>query len=199
VYASTELPAGAVDRDAYVVCVLEALHRALGRREVYARPSHRWADPRALLPGGQRWEAVREDVLAGLSLTDPAPAHLARQLITLDAAWKQTAARLGEAGDDARARVVPGPNGRARLVAGHLDALGEPGSLVWLRATAQTMMPRVDLPELLLEVHAWTGFLDAYTHLADVPARTKDLSVSVAALLVAEACNVGLTPGDQAR
>jgi hypothetical protein len=56
------------------------------------------------------------------------------------------------------------------------------------------MMPRVDLPELLLEVHAWTGFLDAYTHLADVPARTKGLSVSVAALLVAEACNVGLTP-----
>jgi TnpA family transposase len=133
-------------------------------------------------------------VLAGLSLTDPAPAHLARQLITLDAAWKQTAARLGEAGDDERARVVPGPNGRARLVVDHLDALDEPDSLVWLRATAQTRMPRVDLPELLLEVHAWTGFLDAYTHLADVSTRTKDLSVSVAALLVAEACNVGLTP-----
>jgi hypothetical protein len=166
---------------------------------VYARPSHRWADPRALLLDGQRWEAVRGDVLAGLSLTDPTPAHLARQLITLDAAWKQAAARLGEAGDDARARVVPGPNGRARLVVDHLDALGEPGSLVWLRATAQPMMPRVDLPELLLEVHAWTGFLDAYTHLADVSARTKDLWVSVAALLVAEACNVGLTPGDQAR
>ena len=96
VYASTEQPAGAVDRDAYVVCVLEALHRALGRRDVCARPSHRWADPRALLLDGQRWEAVREDVLAGLSLTDPAPAHLARQLITLDAAWKQTAARLGK-------------------------------------------------------------------------------------------------------
>ena len=107
------------------------------------------AGPRALLLDGP---AVREDVLAGLSLTGPAPAHLARQLITLDAAWKQTAARLGEAGDDARARVVPGPNGRARLVVDHLDALGEPGSLVWLRATAQPMMPRVDLPELLLEV-----------------------------------------------
>jgi hypothetical protein len=64
---------------------------------------------------------VAFSVLAGLSLTDPAPTHLARQLITLDAAWKQTAARLGEAGDDARARVVPGPNGRARLVVDHLD------------------------------------------------------------------------------
>ena len=194
VYANADLPAGAVDRDAYVVCVLEGLHRALGRRDVFARPSHRWADPRALLLDGDRWDAVREDVLAGLSLTDPTPTHLARQLITLDAAWKQTAARLAEAGDDARARVVPGPNGRARLVVDHLDALDEPDGLVALRATAQAMLPRVDLPELLLEVHAWTGFLDAYTHLADASTRTKDLAVSVAALLVAEACNVGLTP-----
>ncbi len=194
VFASADLPSGAVDRDAYVVCVLEGLHRALGRRDVYARPSHRWADPRALLLAGPRWEAVREDVLAGLSLTDPAPTHLARQLITLDAAWKQTAARLAEAGEDARARVVASPEGRARLVVDHLDALGEPESLTWLRATAQAMLPRVDLPELLLEVHAWTGFLDTYTHLGDVSSRTKDLAVSVAALLVAEACNVGLTP-----
>ena len=84
-------------------------------------------------------------------------------------------------------------NGRARRVAGHLDALGESDSPVWLRATRRHM-PRAGLPEPPPEVHAGTGFLDAYTHLADVPARTKDLSVSVAALLVAEACNVGLTP-----
>jgi Tn3 transposase DDE domain-containing protein len=138
---------------------------------------------------------VREDVLAGLSLTDPAPVQLARQLVTLDAAWKQTAARLGEAGDDTRAHVLPGPDGRARLHVDHLDALGEPASLMWLRQTAQAMLPRVDLPELLLEVHAWTGFLDAYTHLADVSTRSPRTCRSASRrLLVAEACNVGLTP-----
>ncbi len=103
VYANPDLPVGAVDRDAYVVCVLEGLHRALGRRDVFARPSQRWADPRAQLLADARWETVREDVLAGLSLTDPASVHLARQAVALDAAWKQTAARLGEAGEDARA------------------------------------------------------------------------------------------------
>lgn len=194
VHVNPDLPAGAVDRGTYVVCVLEQLHRALGRRDVFARPSHRWADPRALLLDGDRLDAVREDVLAGLSLTDPAPVQLARPLVTLDAAWKQTAAGHGEAGDDSRARVLPGPDGRVRLHVDHLDPLGEPDSLVWLRGTAQAMLPRVDLPELLLEVHAWTGFLDAYTHLAETSTRTKDLPVSVAALLVAEACNVGLTP-----
>ena len=194
VYANPDLPPDTVDRDAYVVCVLEGLHRALGRRDVFARPSQRWADPRAQLLSGERWDAVREDVLAGLSLTDEAPAHLARQAVALDAAWKQTAARLGEAGENARARIAPGPNGRARLHVDHLDALGESDSLVWLRRTAQVMLPRVDLPELLLEVHAWTGFLDAYTHLAGTTPRSTDLTVSVAALLLAEACNVGLTP-----
>jgi hypothetical protein len=43
-------------------------------------------------------------------------------------------------------------------------------------------------------VHAWTGYLDAHTHAAGASARVKDLAISVAALLVAEACNVGLTP-----
>ena len=41
---------------------------------------------------------------------------------------------------------------------------------------------------------AWTGFLDAYTHVGTLHPRMQDLPVSVAALLVAEACNVGLTP-----
>ena len=57
------------------------------------------------------------------------------------------------------------------------------------------MLPRIDLPDLLLEVHAWTGFLDAvHPRSAALGPRMDDLPVSVAALLVAEACNVGLTP-----
>lgn len=51
-------------------------------------------------------------------------------------------------------------------------------------------LPRVDLPDLLLEVHAWTGFLDAYTHLSGAGSRMENLAISLAALLVAEACNM---------
>ncbi|MDX3134584.1 DUF4158 domain-containing protein [Streptomyces europaeiscabiei] len=47
VFSNGKLPQGAVDRAAYVVCVLEQLHRALNRRDVFAAPSNRWADPRA--------------------------------------------------------------------------------------------------------------------------------------------------------
>jgi hypothetical protein len=54
VFSGAKLPQGAVDRDAYVV----------------AAPSNRWADPRARLLDGPRWEAMRADVLAGLSLNE---------------------------------------------------------------------------------------------------------------------------------
>ncbi len=205
VYANPDLPVRAVDRDAYVVCVLEALFRALQVRDVFAAPSNRWADPRAHLLDGRQWEAISEDVLASLSLTDPVGDHLDGRVLALDAAWRQMATRLEEAGDDALVRVVAPPEGaggHARLSVEKLGALGESPSLRWLRGACQAMLPRVDLPELLLEVHAWTGFLDAYVHLADISTGMKDLPRSLVALLIAEACNVGLTPvikeGDQA-
>ncbi|MDQ0780083.1 hypothetical protein QF026_008549 [Streptomyces aurantiacus] len=86
VYSNPELPEGAVDRDAYTVCVLEQLFRALNRRDVFASPSNRWADPRARLLDGKQWEAVCEDVLHGLSLEELVEEHLAGQVRALDAA-----------------------------------------------------------------------------------------------------------------
>jgi TnpA family transposase len=194
VYANAELPQGAVDRDAYVVCVLEQLFRALKRRDIFASPSHRWSDPRARLLDGKGWEAVREDVLAGLSLEQDAEEHLRELTEVLDAAWKQMAERLEEAGADAKISIEVQPNGRAKLNVEKLHALGEPKSLAWLRGRVEKMLPKIDLPDLLFEVHAWTGFLDAFVHLSDGRTRMKDLPTSVVALLVSEACNIGMTP-----
>ncbi|GAA2680131.1 hypothetical protein GCM10010412_064150 [Nonomuraea recticatena] len=76
-------------RDAYVACVLEGLFRALQVRDVFATPSLRWADPRAHLLDGKAWEAISEDVLASLSLTDPVEAHLDTKLL----AWMRRGGR----------------------------------------------------------------------------------------------------------
>ncbi|ETA03452.1 hypothetical protein ThrDRAFT_01198 [Frankia casuarinae] len=194
VLANPTLPAGTVDRDGYVLCVLEQLHRALRRRDVFAVRSQRWSDPRARLLAGEGWDRVRGEVLAGLGLAAPVETHLRELAGSLDAAWRQTVDRLAEAGPDSPVRVEPAADGRMRLAVSRLEALGEPDSLVALRATTAAMLPRVDLPDLLLEVHAWTGFLGAYTHLGGSGSRMENLHISLAALLVAEACNVGLTP-----
>ncbi|GAB4206635.1 MAG: hypothetical protein Fur006_63890 [Coleofasciculaceae cyanobacterium] len=51
-----------------------------------------------------------------------------------------------------------------------------------------------NLPEVLLEVHTRTGFADEFTHLSEGNARVEDLSISICAVLIAEACNIGLEP-----
>lgn len=194
VYANPDLPQGAVDRDAYVVCVLEQLHRALNNRDVFASPSHRWPNPRARLLDGPDWDAVEEDVLAGLSLDMPVEEHLAELVRGLDAGWKQLAERLQQAGPAAKVSIEVQDDGRVKLNVDRLGALGEPKSLTWLRQRVERMLPKIDLPDLLFEVNAWTGFLDAFVHLEDGTTRMKDLSTSVVALLVSEACNIGLAP-----
>ncbi len=159
VYANPALATGVIDRDAYVVCVLEQLHRALRVRDVFAAPSQRWGDPRARLLDGPGWEALRPEILDGLGLTSPVHEHLSGQVALLDAAWSQMVDRLAEAGDTASVRIVPDAGGRVRLSVERLDALEIPESLTELRRLTAAMLPRVDLPELLLEVHAWTGSL----------------------------------------
>lgn len=60
------------------------------------------------------------------------------------------------------------------------------------------LLPRVDLPDVLLEVAGWTGFLAEFTYVSEGAARAEDLGVSVCAVLVTEACNIGLEPVVQA-
>ena len=63
-----------------------------------------------------------------------------------------------------------------------------------LRTAIAGRLPRVDLPEILLEIAARTDFAVAFTHVSERAARVTDLGVSVCAVLLAEACNTGLEP-----
>ncbi|WP_327092461.1 transposase [Nonomuraea sp. NBC_01738] len=56
------------------------------------------------------------------------------------------------------------------------------------------LLPRVDLPEVLVEAFAWTGADTAFTSITGGEARLGDLHVTIAALLVAHGCNIGYTP-----
>ncbi|MQY37095.1 hypothetical protein SRB17_50990 [Streptomyces sp. RB17] len=118
VYANPGLPQGAVDRDAYVVCVLEQLHRALNNRDIFAAPSHRWSNPCARLLDGPDRDAVEEDVLAALSLDMPVEQHLAELVRGLDAGWKQLAMRLQEAGPAAKVSIEVQDDGRRGVATG---------------------------------------------------------------------------------
>ena len=189
-----------VDHRAYTLCVLESLHRALRRRDVYADGSLRWGDPRERLLTGQTWENARPAVLTALQLTDPFDTHVNGLAARLDAAYLGIAGRVTDAtgAEDSPIAVRIGSDGRTRVHLSKLKPVLEPDTLVELRSRVEQMMPRVDLPDILLEVHAWTGYLSDFAHLNLTEtmsgSRLNDLAISMAAVLIAEGCNLGFAP-----
>jgi hypothetical protein len=177
-----------VDHRAYAFCVLEQMHRGLRRRDLFVHVSERWGDPRARLLDEEAWERSKPDVLAALRLTEQPEAHLAALAAALDAAYHKVAGLLPD--HPALELSVDGEH----LHLERLEAEVEPPTLVALREVVARMLPRVDLPELLLEVHGWTGYLHEFTPVSETGARMDDRALSVAAVLVAGACNIGLRP-----
>ncbi len=136
------IEAGCVDKHAYALSVLEALHRALRHRDVFATGSQRWGDPRARLLDGAAWEAIRPSVLTGLKLTEEVGAHLDEQATALDAAWRHLGTRLSATAGEGWVRVEPGRDGRAQVRVDALEKLAESPSLVALRELTERMRPR---------------------------------------------------------
>ena len=189
VLANPQLADGELDRRAYSFCVLEALQRALDRRDVFVARSGRFTDPRAKLLSGAAWETARPEICASLN-HHPDPAHALDRLgAELDGAYRQTAARL----DANVALEIKRIEGMDRPDLSELERLDEPAELSELRVDVDALLPdRVAFSEILLEVCHWTNFADAFTHLSEGRARVKDLHVSVCAVLLAEACNISL-------
>ncbi|MFF8958679.1 Tn3 family transposase [Streptomyces sp. NPDC014894] len=186
VFAAPGLEPGLADKAAYSFCVLEHLHRSLRRRDVYARRGDRWGDPRAKLLTGDRWESAQPTVLTALGLDAEPAAHLAELAGALHGAYHQTIAGLPTN------TAVSVKNGKLSL--DRLGPAGEPPLMPAFRQLANGMLPKVDFPELLLEVADLTGMTSAFTHISGADPHMDEFELSVCALLLSEACNVGLTP-----
>ncbi len=181
---------GRVDPRAYVFAVLESFREALKRRELSASPSVRFADPRHGLLEGTAWAAARVTVCRTLGRSADAEAELAALERRLDRAYRRVAANLPS---NPHLRFER-RRGREELVLTGLDRLPEPESLGRLLAMVGERLPEVDLPDVLLEVAARTGFPGAFTDPGGRAAKVDGFATSLRAVLVAEACNIGLEP-----
>lgn len=181
---------GHLDLAGYRLAVLDGLRRAIRRRDVFPVRSLRYADPRKGLLAGAAWEAARPAVCRTVGVSPSADEELARLAARLDLAYRETAARVP--GNPAVA-IVSTPGG-PDLSVEPLEKIEEPPSLAALRAAVDARLPRLDLPELILEVHARTGFAGRFTHASEGRARTADVATSLCAVLVAEATNTGFEP-----
>lgn len=179
-----------VDRTLYTFAVLERLQQSLDRREIFVSPNERWGDPRAKLLPAATWTSLRGQICRTLGRVTEPQAELALLGQQLDAAYLDTATNLPTNTAVRLERIA----GHDRPIVTALDKLDEPLTLKQVRKETQGLVPRVELPELLLEIHAMTGFADAFTHMSEGGSRVADLTLSICAVLVAEACNIGLEP-----
>lgn len=181
---------GGIDHRAYVFCALDRMWDALRRRDIFVRPSWRYADPRSGLLAGSEWEASRPIVCRSLGYpADPEPV-LQAMAEELDQTYRRVAARLPHNPAVTIERV--GDKDELSLAA--LDRIDDPPSLTALRKEVEKRMPRVELPEIALEIAARTGFTDAFTHISDRNARAQDIVISLCAALLGEAMNTGIEP-----
>ena len=172
---------GDVDRSAYTLCALDRLQDSLRRRDLSVAASDRWSDPRTKLLHGEQWRAKRGQICRSLKRPLDPERILPRLCEELDEAYRKTLEHLPD-------------NEERPLRLSNLDKVEEPESLLRLREQVSARLPRVDLPELLLEIHQRTGFADAFTHISEAQSRVEDLPVSICAVLLAEACNIGQEP-----
>ncbi|MBB4914904.1 Tn3 family transposase [Streptosporangium saharense] len=179
-------PGRLIDKHAWTFCVLEALHVALKRRDVFARGADVWGDPRARLLSGAAWQVNRPRVLAALELSGNAAEHLAEMELLLEETYRHVADGLA---GNASVDIVGGKIRQEKL-----GPEPEPEGLAAVRDAVAAMLPRIDYPELLLEVHARTGMFDAFEHVSGQVIRQKDLDLTLTALLVSKSTNIGLEP-----
>ena len=183
---------GRLDLPGYRLAVTGGLRRALRRRDVFPARSLRYADPRKGLlglcrVGGRAPRGVPHPWRLALGRGGARPPVGAPR----PGPGRETAERTPA---NPSVSHVPTPNGSDLSVEplGQARGTAEPDGAPGGRGGAPG--PRLDLPELVLEVHARTGFADRFTHASEGEARAADVATSVCAVLVAEATNTGFEP-----
>jgi TnpA family transposase len=181
---------GAVDKKAYTLCFIDKLRDAFRRRDVYVKASDRWGDPRAKLIQGTEWEVNRIHVCRSIGHPSNACDAIVKLVQQLDAKYRKVAENFVE-----NKNINIDYSGKyPSLTISPLDKLEEPPSLLRLNNQINELIPSVDLTGLLLEINAHTKFADEFTHVSESNARAKELATSICAVLVAEACNIGIEP-----
>jgi len=174
----------------YTFWVAEKMLEGIKNHDIYLENSDRYNDPRGKLLQGAAWETMKAKVLGTLGWSANMEESLNPLKINLDVAFKNTSKNWNN-NPAVRVEVV---KGKEKIVLSPLERLQEPDSLVLLRKQVASLIPNTDLPGLLLEITALTRSTDQFTHISQGSSRIKDLTVSLCAILIGKACNIGLEP-----
>lgn len=180
-----------VDRKAYTVSILCQLQDSLRKRDIFVQNSNNWGDTRKKLIQKDDWSSEKKKICRSLGVTD----DVDNEIKNLDKLLSDAYGRANLEIEEGRAAFrFEKQNGKEKLVIPNIDKLEEPKSLLELQNQVQSLLPNVDLPEMILEVNQRTKFAEEFSHISESKSRTDDLTTSICAVLLAEACNIGIEP-----
>lgn len=180
-----------INRAGYTLCALDSLQSKIRSKDLFVEDSEKWCDPRAKLLSGDIWQAQKNPVCKSLGLPIEYSEGIDLLSNDLNISYKTALENLSINKD---LKIIHDKNGKKKIQLSKLEKIEDPESLVSLRAKILSLLPRIDLPELLMEVNRLTGFTLEFTHISESESRMKDLDISICAVLMAEACNIGLEP-----
>ena len=175
---------GVVDRAAYELCALSQLRDRLRAGDIWVAGSRQFRDFDSYLIPPATFAALREKGPLPLAIDTGFDRHIGDRRERLDSAIERVTvlARQGEL-----PRVRLDENG---LMISPLKAITPPASEV-ARRTAYNRLPRVKITDILLDVDAWTGFGDCFTHRRS--GRSAEDRNALLTVILADGINLGLT------
>ena len=178
-------PDGGISRRYYELCTLWHLRSALRAGNVWVAHSRRYANPDTYLIPPAEWPRWRPEVIRQTGTPSDGALRLAEREAELAHAMAQVEQLLAR--KDSPVRVE-----KDAIVLSPLEADPRPASAEALAEHITERLPRVGLPELLIEVDTWTHFSTRLVHAAGADALQPALLPHLYASVLAHACNFGL-------
>ena len=175
-------------RHYWELCVLMALRDGLRSGDIYVPGSRRYADPASFLLTPQQWEPQRLEFCHLVGKPASAADALAVADDKLHAALADLETQLARGGGPGEVRLT----GDGELIIPPLTAEDVPAEAEALRDELASLLPRVPIASVLVEIDARTGFTDHLVHAGGKVTRPAELKRNLLYVIIAEATNMGL-------
>ena len=160
-------------------------------KDLFVEDSEKWCDPRTKLIPENEWLSQKGTFCKLMELPIESVDVVTLLNNDLNLSYKTT---LDNFNQNDNLEIIDNDKGKKKFKLSKLDKLEEPESLILLRAKIAELLPKIGLPELLMEVDQFTGFSSEFTHISESDSRMKELHISICAVLMSEACNIGHEP-----
>ncbi|HIB1875500.1 TPA: Tn3 family transposase, partial [Enterococcus faecium] len=170
-----------------LIAAVELLIQSFKRHDIYIPQSILYNNPMDCLIDEKTWDQQKEILLEQLNLPSSAHEICLRLENDLELSYKEA---LNRWPTSKMARIENSDH----LIISRLQKSYEKKEDKAFKLRIQQLLPKIDLTDLLLEVNQQLMLTRSFTHLSDKDTKMKNLDISLLAVLLSEACNIGFSP-----